>query len=162
MRHFLVSVLGMAHAQILNIIHGLHRAALSVATAIVFKIKYARVALYFQALFLGFIIDFFLFTPRPNFAAMILAVAAVFMAVRAGLGSFSRTEQVVWVLVAIALCVVEFRALDKDQREREEQNAAIRWQDNFNRKQERRQFADLLKQGRLSFGQEKQYAERTL
>ena len=126
------------------------------------QINYSRVAELFQAPFVGFVIYWFLFTPDPNYAVTVLGVAAVVLAIRALAKDFTPTEQVVWILLAIVLCVIEFRAIAKDHAEHDEREAAIRWQDDFNRKQERRQFEELLRQGRGLFAQEQRLTTRTL
>jgi hypothetical protein len=82
------------------------------------------------------------------------------LAVRAVAKGFTRTEQVVWILIAIALCSIEFRAIKKDQTDREEKESAIRWQDDFNRKQDRRQFAELLNQGHIMFSEQEESTRR--
>jgi hypothetical protein len=68
----------------------------------------------------------------------------VVLAIRATADTFSKTEQVIWILIAVVLCAIEIHAVNKDQADREAQEDARRWQDDFNRKQERRQFSALV------------------
>jgi hypothetical protein len=123
---------------------------------------YARGALYPQALLLGIIVNFVLFTPSPSIAIDVLGVAAVILAIRATADTFSRTEQVIWILVAVVLCAIEIHAVSKDQSDREAQEDARRWQDDFNRKQERRQFAALIESGGRLLREQRRSSRETL
>jgi hypothetical protein len=73
---------------------------------------------------------------------------------------FTKTESVIWILIAGALCFIELRALNEDRAERETQEDARRWQDDFNRQQERRQFAALLEQGSQMFNEQEAATRR--
>jgi hypothetical protein len=50
--------------------------------------------------------------PEPGLAVTMLGLAAVVMAVRAN--RFTRAEEVIWIVIAVALCVVEIRAIRHD------------------------------------------------
>ena len=124
------------------------------------KVNYSRVAESLQVPFVVLSVYWCLFYPPPGYAVAALAFAAAIMAVRTE--HFTRTEQVIWILLAGALCFIEFRAISKDRDEHDQLEASIRWQDEFNRKQERRQFDKLLEHGRTLFAQEKQLTTETL
>ncbi len=123
-------------------------------------ITYSWWAATFQAPILALTIFWMLFTPSPGFAVAVLAFVAGVMAVRTE--HFTPTEKVVWILVAGALCVIEFRALTKDRADHDKQEAEIRWQDASNRKQERMQFEKLLEAGTQIFHQEQTLSKRTI
>jgi hypothetical protein len=124
------------------------------------SVNYSRWAEMFQVVFLGLLLYFYQFPPPPGYAVAWLAAAGVVMAVRAE--HFTITEKVVWILIAAAFVIFEIRAIDKDHAEREELDAHIRWQDEFNRRQERRQFAELLRQGKELFNEERSSSRNTL
>jgi hypothetical protein len=126
------------------------------------QIEYTRTALYIQALFIGACVNLFLFTPEPNVAVDVLAVGAIVLAVRAVAKGFNKTEQIVWILIAVALCSIEFRAIKKDEADREDKEASIRWQDDFNRKQERRQFSTLIDSGNKLLSTEERVSKTTM
>ncbi len=124
--------------------------------------RYARGAFYPQVLLLGVIVNFILFTPSPSIAIDVLGVAAVVLAIRATAETFSKTEQVLWILIAVVLCAIEIHAVNKDQSEREAQEDARRWQDDFNRKQEHRQFQTMIDSGRKLLGEQRSSSRETL
>jgi hypothetical protein len=88
-----------------------------------------------------------------------LAIAGVFMAVRAE--QFTLTEKIVWVLVASLLFYAEIRSIKQDREAHDRQQAWIREDEDLARDQERRQFAELLRQGRLLFSQEQTLSTKT-
>jgi hypothetical protein len=125
--------------------------------------SYARLSFYSQILALLAISYWSIEVPSPGYAIGALAVAAAIMGVRAVYGEkFSKAEQAIWIVAVIILGSLEFRALNKDQNERKEQEAAIRWQDDFNRKQERRQFTALLNAGRTLLTEERHSASEMM
>jgi hypothetical protein len=72
----------------------------------------------------------------------LLGLAAVVMAVRADV--FSRTEKIMWILLASALCFAEIESIRSDQRQRaSEQQEAI--------EEENDRFEQVLKQNQRSF-----------
>ena len=126
------------------------------------QIDYSRVAQLLQAPFMGLAIYWFVITPAPNYAVDVLGVAAAVMAVRATAKSFAKTEQVIWILLAVMLCMIEFRAIREDQVGRDEKEDARRWQDDFNRRQERRLFSALLRSGNMLLNTEKILSKTTM
>lgn len=62
----------------------------------------------------------------PGWAVAILAVVAVVMTVRAD--HYTKTEQVIWVLVALSLMVVEIRAITRDRNVAETQRRVFEQQ----------------------------------
>jgi hypothetical protein len=69
--------------------------------------------------------------PEPGYAVTILGLAAVVMAVRAN--RFTRTEEIVWIVVAVALCFVEIRAIrhDRNVAAQDQAEARQKEEDNF-------------------------------
>jgi hypothetical protein len=92
--------------------------------------RYSITAFVWQGCFAAILVYWLLRLPEPGYAVTILGVAAVVMAVRAA--KFSRGEEIAWIIIAIALCVVEIRAIRHDRdvaandqaevRKREEEN----------------------------------------
>ncbi|HWY71126.1 MAG TPA: hypothetical protein VNX88_20845 [Terriglobales bacterium] len=62
--------------------------------------------------------------PEPGLAVTILGLAAVIMAIRAE--HFTRTEEVIWIVVACALCVIEIRAIRHDREVAASEQAEVR------------------------------------
>jgi hypothetical protein len=114
----------------------------------------------FQAPLIACVLCLLLFTPSPGFAVAVLAFAAGVMAVRTD--HFTRTERVVWILIAGALCFVELRAISKDRDEHDALQAEIREENDRDRRLAQRAFNDVLKQGSSLFAQEKQLSTQTL
>src|SRR5260370_10149364 len=69
--------------------------------------------------------------PERGYAVTILGLAAVIMAVRAD--RFTRTEGIIWIMLAVALCFVELRAIrhDREVAAKEQSNAREREETNF-------------------------------
>ena len=124
------------------------------------RIDYSRWAEVFQAPLIGLLVYWYQFPPPPGYAIAWLAAAGVIMAVRAE--HFTITEKVVWILTAGAFLLFEIHAISKDRDNHDQEQAAIRWRDDFNQKQERRQFSALLKQGEGLFRNERKPSTRTI
>ena len=104
--------------------------------------RYTKSAALFQVPFLVIIGYWSWRLPAPGIAVSILGLAAVVMAIRAS--RFTRMEEIVWIVVAIALCFAEIQAIRKD---RLETNQA---QERAHR-EENEKFASLLEEGRKHF-----------
>jgi hypothetical protein len=113
-----------------------------ISKAALHSIDYSRWAEVFQAPLIGLIFYWYQFPPPPGYAVAWLAAAGVVMAVRAEY--FTVTEKVIWILIEGAFVIFEIQAISRDRDEHDKEQAAIRWQDDFNRKQERRQFASTM------------------
>jgi len=75
---------------------------------------------------------------------------------------FTKTESVIWILIAGALCFVELRALNEDHAAQEARIATAREQDDINRRLERRQFSALLASGNKLLSTEKDLSQTTM
>jgi hypothetical protein len=128
------------------------------------QIAYSRWAEFFQCMFvLPFVVFWLRFFPPPGFAIGLLAGAGALMAIRAvNVERFTVTERVIWIVLTGALCFIEFRAITADRNAHDEQDAAIRWQEEFKLRQERRQFASLLRQGQTVITQQQDLFSRTI
>ena len=96
----------------------------------------------FQVLFLCPGLYFLLRHPAPGIAVTILGVAAVVMAVRAN--RFTKMEEIIWIVIAVALSVAEIQAIRKDRADAYLEQQQIR-------KEENEKFAMLLEDGRVHF-----------
>ncbi len=103
---------------------------------------YTKPAAFFQIPFMLFIACGLWRIPAPGLAVTVLGVAAVIMAVRAN--RFTRAEEVLWIVIGIALCVVEIGAIRHDRMEVFEAQQKLR-------KEENEKFAALLEEGRKQF-----------
>jgi hypothetical protein len=123
-------------------------------------IRYSWGGAFFQAPLIASVILGFLFVPPPGFAVAVLSVTATVMAVRTD--RFTRIEQVIWIFLAGTLCFIELRAIDQDREDHNKQQAEIQAQSETDRRRERRQFADLLDQGKYLLGQQQRSSRETI
>lgn len=80
--------------------------------------------------------------PVPGIAVTVLGGAAVVMAVRAN--RFTRVEELLWIVIAVALCVIEVKAIRHDRAQAVEEQERVH-------KEENQKFAALLDEGRKHF-----------
>lgn len=88
-------------------------------------IPYSRAGAIIQGVF--FIIVWVLvrwYSPAPGIAVALLGLAAVLMAVRQSV--CTKIEQPIWIVIALLLCIVEIRAIDKDRARAEQEYETAR------------------------------------
>lgn len=103
---------------------------------------YTKLAACFQLPFAFFSLYWLLRLPEPGLAVTVLGVAGILMAVRAD--RFARLEKLLWIVIAVALSIVEVRAIRHDRKESAETQQRIQ-------REENQRFEDLLAQERAHF-----------
>ena len=108
--------------------------------------------MFFQAAASLLALYFWLHIPAPGYAVGCLAVVAALMSLHK---QMHLGHKAVWILIMGALLCLEFRAIDKDREENQEQQARIRMQEAQSFKaimdQEQANLAEILKQQADSF-----------
>ena len=109
--------------------------------------QYTRAALYTQAVSIVVCLFFLRLCPLvPGIAIGLLGAIAALMAVRAD--RFTGGEKAVWILISVALIVVEFWAIYHDRSEHDKEQAAILLEEHTARRKEAEAFAALIKEGK--------------
>ena len=67
-------------------------------------------------------------TPPPGFAVAALAIGATVMAVRGT--RFTRTEEIIWIVIAFCFFIIEIRAITQDREQRDAYEAETRTNEN--------------------------------
>lgn len=106
------------------------------------RAEYSITALALQGVFVFWAAYWVQSPPSVGTAIALLGIAGVIMAVRAD--HFSRTEKVVWVILASMLFYAETRAIKAESEKHDREQAELRIEENES-------FADVLRQERRSF-----------